>query len=342
LDRSSLRALVRVADVPVAIAVAFALYALGIWVVVAEANVMPVGLRRILEVQRHLAEGSGPSGGVAVLGSSVVVEGVDCTVLARQLARGTACENLAWTGGNLRQWLMIEPALRKSPPRVLALGLDLFSLLDFGPLPPDRLAIAGWWRFVPEADLPAYRTVLNADELSVLEAERLSQLLRFRSFPLATLNEYVREVARSDLRYQGYATNFEAPWARLRPASAEAMQKHIEQNIARIRNGGVARLPETEQTLAFFIARVREANPDARFALVLTPVHPRLAAALGAAELAEVRNVLRARAARLGAVFLDHSMALPAEGFSDAVHPFAEGRNAWSRELGDALAMQLR
>jgi len=342
LDRSSLHALLRVAEVPVAVAVAFGLYALGIWAVVAEARVMPVGLRRILEVQQHLAAGSGPSGGVAVLGSSVVIEGVDCAVLARQLAQGTACENLAWTGGSLRQWLLIEPALRHSPPRVLALGLDLFALLASGPLPPDRLAIAGWWRFFPEAELPAYRSVLNAGELSVLEAERLSQLLRFRSFPLATLNEHVREVARSDLRYEGYATNLEAPWARLRPASAEAMEKHIEQTIAHIRKGGVERLAEAEQTLAFFIARVREANPDARFALVLTPVHPRLAEALGAAELGEVRKVLNAHAERLGAVFLDHSLALPAAGFSDAVHPFAEGRNTWSRELGDALAMQLR
>src|SRR5262249_38086999 len=100
LDRNSLHALRRVLDVPLLVASAFSLFAVGIWLAVVEAGVMRVSLARILAVERHLETGAGPRGGVAVFGSSVVVEGVDCSVLRAQLRPGMPCENLAWTGGD--------------------------------------------------------------------------------------------------------------------------------------------------------------------------------------------------------------------------------------------------
>jgi hypothetical protein len=337
LDQGSLSALRRVADVPVLVAFGFALYGVGIWLAVAEARWMPVGLARILAVQRHLDAGAGPVGGVAALGSSVVLEGLDCGPLRARLAPGTPCENLAWTGGDLRQWLLIEPALRRSPPRVVLLGLDLFTLLDPGPIPVERLAIAGWWRFVPPAEMPVLAAALSAEERAVLLAPRLSQLLRFRSFPASALNEHVREIARSDLRYEGYTDNFDAPWVRRTPSSPEALDKHLAQTTERVLGGGVERLPETVAVLETLVQRVRAAAPETRFALVLTPVHPRLAAALAGETLDVLRRELAAQAERLDARVLDHSTALGDDGFSDAVHPFGAGRDAWSARLGDEL-----
>jgi hypothetical protein len=337
LDQSSLSALRRAADIPVLVALGFGLYAVGIWLAVAQAGWMPVGLARILAVQTHLATGSGPTGGVAALGSSVVLEGLDCAPLGSRLPPATPCENLAWTGGDLRQWLLIEPALRKSPPHVLLLGLDLFTLLDPGPIPVERLAIAGWWRFVPSTELPDVAGVLSPDERSVLLAPRATQLLRFRSFPASAFNEYLREIARSDLRYQGYTQNFEAPWVRRAAASEQALDKHLAQTTERILGGGVDRLRDTSAMLEALIGRVRVAEPETRFVLVLTPVHPRLAEALSGDTLDTVRRTLAAHADRLDARFLDHSTVIGADGFSDAVHPFGDGRSAWSLRLGDEL-----
>ena len=341
MDRNSLDALRRVSDIPLLIALAFALFAIGIWLAVVQAGVMRVSLARILAVQRHLVTEGGPSGGVAVLGSSVVVEGVDCAVVRAQLQPVAPCENLAWTGGDLRQWLLIQPALRRSPPAVLVLGLDLFTLLDPSPIPADRLALASWWHFVPDSDLPQLADSLSADERSVLLAPRATQLLRFRSFPLGALNEHFRETARADLRYDGYAENFEAPWLRRAPAAPEAMAKHLEQTARRIRTGGLERLPETQQMLESLITRVRAADPGTRVVLVLTPIHPDLARMLGADTLGALHRGLDTEARRLDADFLDHSASLEADGFSDAVHPFADGRAAWSVRLGEDIASLL-
>ena len=333
MDRQSLEALRRIVDVPLAVAFAFGLALLLIFAVVQGVGVMPVSLARIVSVQRHLASGAGPVGGVAVLGSSVVLEGVDCAELGR-----APCENLAWTGGNARQWLLLEPALRKSAPRVLVLGLDLFTLLAPDSIPPDRLTVAGWWEFVPAAERASLRGILTPEELAALDAPRAVQLLRLRSFPLNALNERVREIARADLRWEGYVTNFTAPWVRRQPAAENAMEMHLEQTLRTIQRGGTHRLADSERELSALVERARAGSPGMRFLLVLTPVHPRLAETLGGDVLATVRGSVSALAARLDAGFSDDTLALAADGFSDAVHPYGAGRVAWSRRLGEAAA----
>jgi hypothetical protein len=337
IERASLRALTRVADVPLAVGAGFALAVFLLLSVVSQVRFMPLGLARILAVQERLAAGIGPVGGVAVFGSSVVLEGVDCAALATRLRAETPCQNLAWTGGNPSQWLLVEPALRRSPPRVLVVGLDPFALLNPVPIPDDRLAIAGWWQFVPAEERGSLRSVLSEDELRSLEAPRLVHLLRFRSFPFDVLNERVREVARTDLRYDGYLANFTAPWLRHGTAAPAALERHLAQLSRVMQAGGTERLGESEPRLVRLVERARAASPETRFLFVLTPVHPHLQRAAGA-PLAGIRAFLAALAARLDVRFVDHSLSLEAAEFSDAVHPSAAGRSRWSLQLGDSAA----
>ena len=341
MDRDSLRALFGVGDLVGLSALSFGLALLLIWGLVVERRVMPIGLLRILTVEQHLRAGAGPIDGVALLGSSVVVEGVDCERLRTALPPDTRCENLAWTGADVRQWLLVTPALLESPPRVVVFGLDLFTLLNPDELSDERLAIAGWWDFVPAAERPAYGAILDPEALRILESSRVAQLLRFRAFPLNALNERVREVARSDLRYDDYATDFSAPWVRRQAATATALAVHLELVRTMIRKGGTERLPETERLIEFLIGRIRARAPDTRFLLVLTPVHPELSATLPPGALDEVRQAVRALAERLHAEARDDTLALGASAFSDAVHPFGEGRTQWSLELGRAVARLL-
>jgi hypothetical protein len=277
---------------------------------------------------------------VAVLGSSVVLEGIDCGALSAPLPAGARCENLAWTGGTPRQWLLVEPALRRSPPGVIILGLDLFALLHPEPIPADVLAIAGWWSFVPGAERAALRGVLDGEELRALDARRTTQLLRFRSFPLDALNERIRELTRSDLRFEGYATNFTDPWIIRSPARPAALTRHLERMRGLVGPDGRKGLPESERVLALFVERARNATPGTRFLFVLPPVHPALGEVAGPA-LDATRRSLATLAERLDASFRDDSLALPAESFADAVHPDAAGRAVWSARLGGAAASLL-
>ena len=74
---------------------------------------------------------------------------------------------------------------------------------------------------------------------------------------------------------------------------------------------------------------------------MLTPLHPRLAERLGRERLDALRGSVSEIAARLDTALSDDLLALPAEGFSDAVHPFGEGRRAWSLRVGDAVGALL-
>jgi hypothetical protein len=340
MDRASLAALRRVWDVPAAVALAFCAALLVILGLVPTARVMPLLLERKLEVQQHLASGAGPTGGVAVLGSSVVLEGVDCAALAVRLPAGVPCENLGWTGANPRQWLLVEPALRRSPPRVIVLGLDLLALLHPDAIPTNLLAIAGWWDFVPASERAALHGVLGADELRVLAAPRAAQLLRFRSFPLDAFNERMREVARSDLRFEGYATNFTDPWIIRGPLAPVAIERHLVRTSGQLRAGRLQRLPDTEPVLTLLVEKSRSAAPEVRFLFVLTPLHPQLGDISGPL-LDAARRSLGALARQLDVDFVDDSLALPAELFADALHPSAAGRAAWSARLGAATAARL-
>jgi hypothetical protein len=180
--------------------------------------------------------------------------------------------------------------------------------------------------------------VLAQEEFEALDAPRLVQLLRLRALPLNAVNERVRELARSDLRYEGYVTNFTAPWVRRNPAAENAMQMHLEQMLGVVKRGGTHRLADSERDLAFLVQRARAGTPGMRFLLVLTPVHPRLAEALGGDVLDAIRRTVSVLAKKLDAGFSDDTLALRAEGFSDAVHPYGAGRTAWSRRLGEATA----
>jgi hypothetical protein len=71
---------------------------------------------------------------------------------------------------------------------------------------------------------------------------------------------------------------------------------------------------------------------------VLTPVHPEVAATLPPGALDEVRTSVAALADRIHFDARDDTRALGAAGFSDAVHPFGDGRTQWSLELGRAAA----
>jgi hypothetical protein len=337
IERESVKSLWRVADVPLAVAVGFGIALCALVVFVSRARLMPLGLGRIVAVQQRLATGAGPVGGVAVLGSSVVLEGVDCAQLATRLPDGTRCDNLAWTGGSPRQWLLVEPALRRSPARVLVLGLDPFALLHPIPIPDDRLAVAGWWEFVPEDERASLRGLLSDDELAALDASHVRQLLRFRSFPLDIVNERVREVARKDLRYDGYLQNFTAPWLRLGAAPPAALERHLEQLTGVMTKGGPARFEESERVLERLVEKARSGAPRTSIFFVLTPMHPRLQQVAGDS-LQEIRTRLAALSERLGASFADDTLALSAAQFADAVHPSAAGRSAWSRMLGERAA----
>ncbi|MFO0838569.1 MAG: hypothetical protein U1D55_08560 [Phycisphaerae bacterium] len=351
-------------DLVFAAIVGFGLYLGAAFVLVGQYRIMPVGLARIVEVGSflHAQEGqarqSNAERRVFLLGSSVLLEGVDCELLDRAAnsnvvdltpktgdatARGvdetvlTRSFNLAWTGATFRQWLLVLPAIRKASPATLVLCVDLPNLASAEPIPAQRLNLAAWWDFVPRDELAELieQNALNSDEAATLRGSRLSQILAFRSLPLGAIDSQMREVARKDLRYAGYVENFRAPWIRRGKVPPEALARNIEEFRAGIAGADRAVRDAAMKSLRAVIQRARRGG--APVFVALTPVHPELARRLGDSLLDEIRGGIAALCQDSGAAYFDDSRFLNADEFSDAVHPFEDGRARWSAELGRRL-----
>ncbi len=334
--RENLTNLARLWSVPLAVAVGFTLYLCAAILIVGQWRLMPPAMNRMVEIQRFLLkQAGGDSRPILLLGSSVLLEGVDAQELDAA-AGGAASFNLAWTGATPRQWLLVLPAAVAARPGAIGLFVDLPSLAAAGAIPEARLNLAAWWDFLSESDRADLAAVLTSEERRVLDSSRVAQLLRFRSLPLGAFDSYVREVARPDLRYEEYATNFKDPWVRRQRVGPEALQRNIEQYETSLRHVAPEQRRTGIETLAAVIARARRGG--APVAVVLTPLHPELAARIGSdllsATIASARSVSEAG----GATFVDHSSFMPAGEFSDAVHPFEDGRRRWSAELGRVLS----
>lgn len=338
----NIRALASVADIAVIAVLAFASYLALAHLVIDKWQIMPptrartVGIKVFLDDQATRPDDNA----VHVMGSSVVVEGLDCDVVDAELGDGAVSYNLAWTNSGPRKWMLMAPSVVAAKPAVVVVCADLNTMTHTSETPVDLLAIAGYWGFLHDRDLSAFASVFDDRERGVLTAPAVTQLLTLRSLPPAALDSYVREVSRPSLRFEGYTANFKAPWVYRKiippPAMAAAMKRQVE-----------AREGRTEQDIArplamleALVAYLRGAG--SRVVLVYTPIHPRLSAPPADVLIGQVRAGLRGLAERNNLTFLDHSGLLTVDQYSDALHPFGEGRRIWSEALGRALAEELQ
>lgn len=339
--RDNIKAVASLLDFGILFAVALGAYVLLARQTLDHWRIMPPSSARVVQLKSFLDQraGSHQEGDVYLLGSSVLLEGIDCVLMDPLLPGGHRSFNLAWTGAGPRQWLLVLPSVAATTPSAVVLCVDLMSITSSSPIPENFLAIAGRWDFIPRDDLPDLRAVLSPSEYRLLTASKLKQLLALRSLPLGALDAYAREVSRRDLRYEGYTTNFKAPWVRTEVVSSASMKRGIANLAAQLRARSADDFEEPLQVLHAVVKFLRRA--DCPVIIVLTPINPSLHEALGSDLIERANRELSALADRNGATFLDHSAVLPAEEYSDPVHPFDAGRRHWSAVLGQAIADRL-
>ncbi len=339
--RANLLAYRRVLDIPLVVGAGFLAYLLLAFITVDRLEVMPLGMKRIIEVNRFLDRQSRgtDSKDVYFVGSSVSLEGVDCGEVDKFLPSGCVSYNLAWTGASSRQWIMVVPSLKTAKPGMVVLGLDLLELLDTQPISDERLAVAGWWKFVPPEDLDRFKDVLNDNERKLLGGRGVRDLLIFRAFPPGALDGYFRETLRPSLRYEGYETNFKAPWVRRKAVSPPAMARGVNRRLHWVKERKPEDMKATLKVLKAILSYFGDL--DCKVLLVLTPVHPDLIASMDKKLLADVDRTLTELARSNDAVFLNHSTLLRSDQFNDALHPSDSGRQTWSCLLGRIVREQL-
>lgn len=335
--RDNLLALLKIADVPLLVALALGIYFATAYLLVDQWRWMPVAHARMLNTTELLRE-RGREGyhDVYFLGSSVVVDGIDCEVVDEQLPGGIESFNLGGIGTGPTRWVLQEDSLKRSHPAAVVLVFDLLSSLSNTPMARHQAAVAGWFEVTPRESRDTLAKILDpASELEPIFAPRIEQLLEFRVLPLVHFEVTVRESLRKDLRYEGHRSNFKAPWLRHTPVSPLAMTRGIQQTVEGLASKNVGDLGPALASLHEVGASLgRESVP---VLVVLAPINPEVARQLPDGYLAAMSTAVNKAARDVGGEYLDHSQLLGTEDFSDHVHPIGEGRVRWSRALGEAV-----
>jgi hypothetical protein len=335
---ANLRSVITLLDGPLIVLLAGVVFLFVIKWLVVDLRLMPVTRVRLVEVHEFLLQQveSGNDGGVYFLGSSVLLEGVDCSIIDGVLPDDMESYNLALMGAGAPQWILIADALRETRPELVVMTIDLTGVTGLQVIPEEGMAIAEYWNFFTPGAEARFAKYFTPDQLAALNKSDLVSLLDFRVFPIGAFDMYMREVSKPDLRYDGYTTNFKNPWVRRTRVSDASIDRWITDKVTKASAQDQQAMDEQIAMIAELIGWFAEAN--VRCAMVVAPVNPRLAREFGDEETGRVMSELIHLSERTNTPLIDHRTLLEDADFADHVHPFEPGRIIWSEKLAEEMS----
>ncbi|MBI2824162.1 MAG: hypothetical protein HYX69_05700 [Planctomycetia bacterium] len=295
------------------------------------------GVERIVALGNHLDASLAPPPVVALLGNSITREGIDARIVEAHAPSGWHAQNLATSGCGLSEMRVLVPKLMAAHPAAVAIGLrpeDLGRVDDFDIDKAYAYALGGFVAAWPadwtRADLPGVTEATYA----ALRSTPFEQNMHFRTALLNVINQQVRlRLRKGDLR-EIAPDNWTDPYELTFNVRDERLDRHArttrEQMDARLAGGA-----GTGATLiATLAAEIRRAG--AMPILVALPLHPLLRD--GMEPHVAAMQALMARVAReQSGLTIDAIDVLSANDFADVLHPNREGREIYSRFLGERL-----
>jgi hypothetical protein len=340
--RDNFKSILLLYDIIAAIAVALLLYYIAYYVVIDKFQIMPVSWGRIVEIKKFLDSkiSSESHKNIFIFGSSTTIEGLDCNRLDEFLPENFASYNLAWTGGSPHQLLLILPAVNAAKPYMAVLCVDYWSLFEDSRIPSELLNIVGWWQFIPQSELEYFSSNFNKEEFDELKESRFLHLWQMRSFLPETLEAYVREFSRPDLRYDGYRTNFKAPWVRTKVVSPTAMEKDIEKFRRLATSLKTDDMQRGIDALGSIVSYVSQNG--IKVTIVLSPFNPKAAESIDKNTMNCAIEAVSELAKKHSAIFINQFALLSPDQFADGAHAFEPGRIIWTEALGQAISKECK
>lgn len=335
---ANIRNLLRIVDGLLIVLLAGAAFLFVIHFLVVDNRVMPVTRARLVAMHEFLETqaAAGEFGDVYFLGSSVLLEGVDCRIIDERLPAGIESYNLSLMGAGAPQWILLAPALRRARPSWVVMTVDMTGVTGLQKIPEEGMAIAEYWDFFTPESERRFARFFSEEQKRALDNSDIASLLAFRVFPIGAFDMYMREVSRPELRYDGYTTNVKNPWVRKQQVSEESTERWIAGKVSKVDEQTPEQMDEQIAMIAELIDYFAEAGIGS--AVCVAPVNPKLSAALGETESERILRALRDLCARTDTPLLNHRTLLAADQFADHVHPYEPGRVKWSRVLAAEIA----
>lgn len=272
------------------------------------------------------------------LGDSVSVDGIDAAIVEHQAGAGWRVFNFAIRGCNRTGLDVIAPAFIASKPDLVVLVLQPDMSIAQFELPEDSAyayALGGFPSFWPEGWMEPVPPGIPAESMQALLSGSIEGRLHFRNSPQVWINGTLRERFRPGVRVPA-SDDWIAPFVRTASISGST----LEINLERVKRETLARRELTTVADRDDLARLlREfAVHHVQLLVVGAPAHPQLRETFDF-DRTTLRDIVAKESSRSsGAIaYIDAFELLDEDGFSDALHPNREGREALSRFVGNAL-----
>jgi hypothetical protein len=272
----------------------------------------------------------------AIIGNSVLIEGINASMVAEAAPPGWHARNFAINGCDLTEQQILLPRLIETGPEVIVMvirPIDVGAVTDVNLSKLHAYSLSGFTSSFPEGYAAERLPGLSDESRSALLSTRFDSLLHFRRAPLTTAESLASTIAR-----RGTATRMTDDWNEPANLTGSISGARLDRHFRVVAEERAKRIAGGETAGAEHIERAARDLRDAGITpvIVVAPIHPQMPGQSVEA-LARLRSLLADLSDRYGAITGDAHDMLGAEDFADAIHPNAQGRQKLSAYIGSLL-----
>jgi hypothetical protein len=253
-----------------------------------------------------------------VFGNSIVLSGIDTNVISESLPGKPLGLNLATTGQNPADSYLYYQNLPDSVNLILQFTLPR-SAASYDGIEPQKYNAMYMYGYRPN-DITRERlsNILGEPSREILNRSEFRQRFESRWSIQQTANNVIRGIARDDLEFDVYTYDLYFPNSGAKRLTEPQMQRALDQRYFQRTD---SRYPYTEMKTALFKeAAIRADELDARFALVISPLHPSVHGRNTEEWFAIVRDYFGQIGKDGKFAIIDATDAVPEQEFVDALH----------------------
>ena len=251
-------------------------------------------------------------------GNSVVMSGIDTNVISENLPGNPLGLNLATTGQNPADSYLYYQNLPDSVNLILQFTLPRFAA-HYDGIEPQKYNAMYMYGYRPN-DITRKRLsdILGKNTQEIFNRSEFRQRFESRWSTQQTADNVIRSIARDDLELDVSTYDLYFPNSGAKQLTEPQMQRALDQRYTRRTN---SRYPYTEMKTALFKeAAIRAEELDARFALVISPIHPSVHGRYTEEWFAKVRDYFGQMGKDGEFAIIDATDAVPEQEFVDALH----------------------
>jgi hypothetical protein len=295
-----------------------------------------VQTQRIVDLSHQLDQGLGTDPVAAIIGNSVVVEGVSASQVQQAAPPGWSVWNFSVSGCDVTEQHLILPRLIRAGPEIVVFVFRPIDVGTVGDVDTNKLhaySLARYAEAFPDDYDPQYLPGLSEESWQILRSSDRDSRVFFRRSPIT----FLEQIGFSLLR-QGRVDLSTGGWDQPSNLTSSISGSRLDRHFRVVIENGLERVPEGESTGAEHIARmVATLNSSGiRSVLVVAPIHPDIPER-HQRSYERLLALLDDLSDRYGSITADASDLLRADDFADAIHPNAQGRQRFSTFIGNVL-----